>query len=131
MNTSPAITAIEQSGAEFLLALGRAGGGEDRHDATIHWNIGGSPIDYHNAVVAANLPPESIDTAIQDSIAAMRRHNVPGSWHVGPSMQPDTLGERLLANGFTSGGFDIGMAVELYTLPPTPPLPVGFSIQRV
>jgi hypothetical protein len=34
------IHAIESNQAAFLLALGRAGGGEERDDATIRWTIG-------------------------------------------------------------------------------------------
>src|SRR5438445_13791889 len=61
-DTSPTALAhaIEENGAEFLLALGRAGGGEERADSLVHWSIGGSPIDYHNAVVRAQLTGQSV-----------------------------------------------------------------------
>jgi len=49
--------AIEENGAEFLLVLGRAAGAELR-DERVSWTIGNCPIDYHNAVVRADLPPE-------------------------------------------------------------------------
>ena len=104
--------AIEANGAEFLLALGRAGGGEERAEPHIAWTIGGSPIDYHNAVVRADLTPEQADEVIAESIERLRAHNVPGTWHVGPAMRPDDLGARLIAHGFTYAGDDIGMAAE-------------------
>lgn len=47
--------AIEANLAELLLALGRAGGAEERDEPSIQWVIGGSPIDYHNCVVRADL----------------------------------------------------------------------------
>src|SRR6476660_6827687 len=56
--------AVEENAAEFLLALGRAGGGEERAEPQIQWVIGGSPIDYHNAVVRAELAVEQTDEAI-------------------------------------------------------------------
>jgi hypothetical protein len=70
---------IEENGAEFLLALGRAGAGEERAEPQIAWVIGGSPIDYHNAVVRADLAPEQADQAITESIKRLQAHAVPGT----------------------------------------------------
>jgi hypothetical protein len=44
--------AIEENGAEFLMALGRAAGAEERDDGRV------PPIDYHNCVVYADLAQE-------------------------------------------------------------------------
>src|SRR6187549_2222232 len=109
--------AVEANGAEFLLALGRAGGGEERAEPQIEWTIGGSPIDYHNAVVRADLAPERADQAIAESIERLRAHDLPGTWHVGPSTRPADIGARLIAHGFTYAGDDIGMAIDVITLP--------------
>ena len=105
--------AIEENGAEFLLALGRAAGAEERDDGRVRWVIGNSPIDYHNCVVQADLTREEADGEIEASLERMRAHGVPGSWHVGPSMRPSDLGERLIAHSFEYGFDDIGMAVDL------------------
>jgi hypothetical protein len=64
MNPDALIHAIEENAAAFLLALGRAGGGEERADSEVTWTIGGSPLSYHNAVVRANLTPQTADAAI-------------------------------------------------------------------
>jgi GNAT superfamily N-acetyltransferase len=122
--------AIEQNAAEFVLALGRAGGGEERDDPTIQWTIGGSPIDYHNAVVRADLPPGAVDDAIIASRERMVALRVPGTWHVGPSMRPGNLGERLAAHGFAPGTFEPGMASAIDALA-DPPSPRGLTIRRV
>lgn len=122
---------IEENGAEFLLALGRAAGAEERCDSHIHWIIGNSPIDYHNSVVRADLDLKTADEEIEASIAAFRIHQVPGSWHVGPAMRPLDLGQRLVRHGFTYAGDDIGMAVELDRLPDQAASPGGLSIERV
>jgi hypothetical protein len=123
--------AIEENGAEFLLALGRAAGAEERDDGRIRWAIGNSPIDYHNCVVHADLTREEADGEIEASLERMRAHGVPGSWHVGPSMRPSDLDERLIAHGFEYGGDDIGMAVDLSTLPEGVPAPENFVVERV
>lgn len=123
--------AIEENGAEFLIALGRAAGAEMRDDGRVRWVIGNSPIDYHNCVVHADLAPEEADEEIEASLQRMRVHHVPGSWHVGPSMRPEDLGERLVARGFEYGGDDIGMAVDLSTLPEEVPVPENFAVERV
>jgi ribosomal protein S18 acetylase RimI-like enzyme len=122
---------VEANGAEFLLALGRAGGGLERRDAQISWTIGGSPIDYHNAVVAADLAPAQADLLIDESRALMLARGVPGTWHVGPSMAPPDLGRRLLARGFRYGGYDRCMGLELASMPEQIEAPSGLSIQAV
>ena len=123
--------AIEENGAEFLMLLGRAAGAEVRDDGRVRWAIGNCPIDYHNCVVHAALAPEEADEEIEASLERMRVHGVPGSWHVGPSMRPPDLGERLVAHGLEYGGDDIGMAVDLSTLPEEVPVPEGFVVERV
>lgn len=97
----------------------RSGGRPDLRsaiDAGIQWIIGQSPIDYHNAVVRANLPPDQADAAILASIERFRTYQVPGTWHVGPSMTPADLGARLVAHGFVDAGAEPGMAVDLHAL---------------
>jgi len=123
--------AIEENGAEFLMALGRAAGAEVRDDGRVRWAIGNCPIDYHNCVVHADLTPEEADREIEASLERMRAHGIPGSWHVGPSMRPPDLGERLVARGFEYGGDDIGMAVGLSRVPEEVPVPEGFVVERV
>lgn len=130
-STTVLTRAIEENGAEFLMALGSAAGAEVRDDGRVRWAIGNSPIDYHNCVVHADLTPEKADEEIEASLERMRVHDVPGSWHVGPSMRPSDLGERLMAHGFEYGGDDIGMAVEFSTLPEEIPVPEGFLVERV
>jgi GNAT superfamily N-acetyltransferase len=120
---------VERNEAEFLLSLGRAGGGEEREDAGVHWSIGGSPIGYHNCVIRANLDADEADGVIVASQEAMRRHGVPGSWHVWPSMCPNDLVERLKAHGFDSGP-EPGMAADLSSVPDAAS-PDGFVVERV
>jgi ribosomal protein S18 acetylase RimI-like enzyme len=123
--------AIEDNGAEFLFAMGRAAGAEELVEPCLHWTIGGSPLAYHNCVVRAGLPPVEADAAIAASVERFRAHGVPGSWHVGPSMRPADLGARLLAHGFIHAGEDIGMAVDLAALHQNLPAPAGLTVERV
>jgi hypothetical protein len=123
--------ASEANGAEFLLAMGRAGGGSERDDARVHWIIGGSPIDYHNCVVRAGVPADEADGLVRESVAELRARGVPGTWHVGPSMRPADIGEHLLGHGFAAGGEEVGMAVDLDALPGAVPAPAELAILRV
>jgi GNAT superfamily N-acetyltransferase len=125
------VRAIEENGEELLLALGRAAGAEERDDGRVRWVIGDIPIDYHNCVVRADLAPDEADDVILESLERFRAHGAPGSWHVGPSMRPADTGERLLAHGFTYGGDDIGMAVDLTALPEEVPVVEDLEIERV
>jgi GNAT superfamily N-acetyltransferase len=123
--------ASEANGAEFLLAMGRAGGGSERDDARVQWTIGGSPIDYHNCVVRADVPASEADGLVRASLAELRARGVPGTWHVGPSMRPADIGERLLRHGFAAAGEEIGMAVDLDALPGPVAAPADLAILRV
>ncbi len=123
--------AIEQNAAGLLLAMGRAGGGEVYADAHLRWTIGGSPIDYHNAVFHAELTPETADAAIERVIAKFREHNVPGSWHLTEAMTPLDLGTRLAAHGFVRDGSEPGMAADLYALNEAISAPADLRVERV
>ncbi len=125
------IRAVENNPADYLVLLGKAGGGVEHHDSRLRWTIGGSPIDYHNCVVHTELPPDETDAAIADVIARLRAAHVPGSWHVGPSMRPADLGERLLRHEFTYGGPEPGMAVDLHALREDISVTPGLHIERV
>ncbi|WP_432940359.1 GNAT family N-acetyltransferase [Kribbella sp. CA-253562] len=119
--------AVEHNAAELLMRMGAAGGGTQRDDGEVRWTIGGSPIDYHNAVVAADL--SKADHVIAESVELMKAHGVPGTWHVGPSMRPHNLAERLLAAGFTDDGREPAMAVEIAQV--TAQTSPGLEIARV
>ncbi len=71
--------AIEHNVAAFLLALGAAGGGEVGDDAKLGFVLGGSPIDYHNAVFRSRLGEDEADAAIAGVVAVMARHGLPAS----------------------------------------------------
>ncbi len=130
MDDAELVRAIEDNAADLLMAMGAAGGGVQRDDGTVRWTIGGSPLDYHNAVVAADLSDTEADQVIAESLAELRNRGVPGCWHVGPSMRPTDLGRRLLDAGFTHGGSEPGMAVKLSELRKPAAVP-GLEITRV
>ncbi|HEY8456768.1 MAG TPA: GNAT family N-acetyltransferase [Actinopolymorphaceae bacterium] len=125
------VRAIEENAAELLLKMGRLGGGEQRIDRKLSWTIGGSPIDYHNCVVRADLDADEADHAIAESIRLMTARGVPGTWHVGPSMRPSDLGRRLLAAGFSDGGTKWGMAADLSRVADESPSVDGLPINRI
>lgn len=124
------VTAIEANLDEFLFALGRAGGAEERDDPTVRWTLGGSPIDYHNAVTRTRLPDAEADSVIEAMVDTCRRLRVPGSWHVGPSTRPDDLGALLQAHGFADDGTEPGMALRLDQLADVS-TPTGLEIRPV
>ena len=117
------VRAIEDNAAELLMTMGAAGGGTQRADERAEWTIGGSPIDYHNAVVRASDPD-----VIAESLAELRKHGVPGTWHVGPSMR--IAGADLIAAGFAAAGAEPGMAVRIPELVAPRAVP-GLSLTRV
>ncbi|MET7276946.1 GNAT family N-acetyltransferase [Kribbella sp. NPDC005582] len=121
------IQAIEDNTAELLMAMGTAGGGSQRDDGSARWTIGGSPLDYHNAVVAA---AGDLGQVVADSAAELRRYGVPGTWHVGPSLRSPELIESLTTAGFAYDGSEPGMAVRLDELRAPTAVP-GLALERI
>jgi ribosomal protein S18 acetylase RimI-like enzyme len=122
---------VEANVAAFLLEMGRVGGGEERHDDEVAWTVGGSPLGYHNAVVACSATPDRAEVLVDEWTAELDRRRLPGSWHVSPSMRPDDLEARLVARGFEEFGDEPAMVADLTA--PTPALaPVeGLAVERV
>ena len=105
---------IEDNVAAFLLQLGEAGGGVTRDDGTVTWTVGGSPIGYHNAVVACRAPGAARASAlVEEWRAELDARGLPGSWHLSPSMRPAALADLLAAAGFDDGGDEPAMAMPL------------------
>jgi ribosomal protein S18 acetylase RimI-like enzyme len=111
---------IESNVSEFLLSMGTAGGGVERADEEITWTVGGSPIDYHNAVVRCHASEARAAGLVEEWRAELRTRSLPGSWHLTPTMQPSTLASLLAAAGFDDGGEEPAMAASLSDLVAAP-----------
>jgi hypothetical protein len=116
---------VEANVRAFLLEMGRVGGGVERADAEVVWTVGGSPIGYHNAVVACAVSSDRADAVIDEWVGELDRRGLAGSWHLSPSMRPTDLVDRLLARGFEDGGEEPAMVADLprhLRWPPSPAL---------
>lgn len=122
--------AVERNAREWLLAMGSAGGGSEYADDQIHWIVGASPIDYHNAVVLSDLSPASADQRIDAFVQAVSASGMPASWHLSDLALPADLEDRLLKKGFHYDGAEALMAMELADLPPVPVIE-GVTIREV
>jgi GNAT superfamily N-acetyltransferase len=123
--------AVEANVRAFLLEMGRVGGGVERDDPEITWTVGGSPLGYHNAVVACRASPEQADALIEAWADELDRRGLSGSWHLSPSMAPEDLADRLLAAGFEDGGDEPAMEADLRAGPTLLPPVDGLVVDRV
>jgi ribosomal protein S18 acetylase RimI-like enzyme len=121
---------IESNVAEFLLTMGRTGGGSERADDEITWTVGGSPIGYHNAVVRCAAPRARGRALVEEWRTELSSRSLPGSWHLSPTMRPSELGEHLTEAGFVDGGDEPAMAAVLSDLGDTSS-PADLEIARV
>jgi ribosomal protein S18 acetylase RimI-like enzyme len=113
---------IESNVAEFLLIMGKIGGGRERADDEITWTVGGSPIGYHNAVVRCGASQTRGRALVEEWRTELRARSLPGSWHLSPTMRPNDLGEYLTEAGFEDGGEEPAMAAVLSDRSGTPSL---------
>ena len=121
---------IESNVAEFLLAMGRTGGGTDRADDEVTWTVGGSPIAYHNAVVRCDASESRGAELVEEWRTELRTRSLPGSWHLTPAMRPHELADLLAKAGFEDGGDEPAMAIALSELVDLPPIE-GLEIATV
>ena len=121
---------IESNVSEFLLAMGKVGGGSERAEQEITWTIGGSPIGYHNAVVRCDASEARATALVDEWRGELLARSLPGSWHVTPAMRPITLAGLLVDAGFEDGGDEPAMAASLLDLDATP-LGQGIEITLV
>src|SRR5215510_15288886 len=121
---------IESNVAEFLLTMGRIGGGSEREDAEITWTAGGSPIGYHNAVLRCHASQARGRALVEEWRTELWGRSLPGSWHLSPTMRPHELAEHLTEAGFEDGGEEPAMAAVLSGLH-EPSSPADLEIARV
>jgi GNAT superfamily N-acetyltransferase len=121
---------VEANVRAFLLEMGRVGGGVERADAEVVWTVGGSPIGYHNAVVACAVSSDRADAVIDEWAGELDRRGLAGSWHLSPSMRPTDLVDRLLARGFEDGGEEPAMVADLTATPPLAAV-AGLAVEPV
>jgi hypothetical protein len=88
----------------FLLEMGAAGGGSARVNAEATWTVGGSPIDYHNALLNVPVQTERVDALIAEWCAALEARGLPGVVHWSPGLAPPDLPARLLRHGLHLAG---------------------------
>jgi ribosomal protein S18 acetylase RimI-like enzyme len=129
--TDGRVRQVEANVQAFLLRMGQAGGGAERRDPEVVWTVGGSPLDYHNAVVHCDATPARADELVGKWAAELDRRRLPGSWHVSPSMRPVDLVERLLAHGFEDGGDEPAMVADLSVPVPEMPAVEGLAVEPV
>ena len=102
------------------------------HDASdMVWIASDVPHPYLNRVYRARLDPDEVNRLVAETLAYFASRNLPMSWHVGPSSQPDDLGAHLTTHGLIHTGDEIGMAVDLLALDEHSRPPSGLVIERV
>lgn len=95
------------------------------------WVATGRPFPFMNGVVRTRLASDKVDSIIAVTLEHFKGRNVPALWLVGPSSQPATLAQRLVAHGLRHIGDDPGMAIDLHQLNDDVSPPPGFTIKRV
>lgn len=126
------IAAIEAGLWESRLATA-ASAATEIHDGSDMLRFStGIPFAPFNGVLRTRLTKREVDSAIDSTLLYFQSRNLPMSWMVEPSAEPDDLADRLTAKGFVreSDG-ETGMAVDLESLGTEPEGPSGLKIERV
>ncbi|MGQ9684234.1 MAG: GNAT family N-acetyltransferase [Anaerolineae bacterium] len=101
-----------------------------RHfEPDVSWVIT-TPAPWPSYVYDARFDSDRVEQRLRDVVERMRAGFAPPCWTVGPSTQPQDLGQRLERHGLSPVGEALGMAVELARLREHP-VPPGLEIVRV
>ncbi len=125
------ISAMEANAQEGSVLWGRVLRAEFHEEAGAFWFISGLPFELCNGVVRAQFAPADLDAKVDEVTRHFTERNVPASWLVGPSTQPDNLGSRLEASGWIHDDEAPGMAIDLLALREDHPLPPDLTVNEV
>jgi GNAT superfamily N-acetyltransferase len=124
--------AIEANIIEQVRLLSTASPHVQIHDESdVVWITTHVPHSFLNCVYQARFEPDHADGRIAELVTHFVSRGLPLSWHIGPSSQPHDLGGRLIAQGLSHTGYEIGMAVDLRTLDESLPTPSDLVMERV
>ena len=130
LSESSLVDAIEANSFEIFKLFKKWSQVEVHDSPELLWTITEIPFPLFNSILRPRLSPETMDDAIDESIARCKLKNVPMLWFTGPSTKPVDLGSRLLERGFQFWESP-GMAVDLDSLPEKLQLPPNLVIERV
>lgn len=90
----------------------------------------GCPSDTFNKVARARFSEPNADRRIAEIIQHFRAVKRPFAWWVGPGSRPLDLEERLRQHGLAAAEFELGMSLDLSSLPPNMGAPKELKICR-
>lgn len=93
--------------------------------------ISGFPISILNLIAGTKFSPAKIDDQIKNALIPFKKQKVPMIWWVGPTSEPDDLGDYLIEQGLKKS-FDMpGMCYDLENLEDELIFPSKFSCKLV
>jgi len=128
---------IDQSWCDFFVNLRESAHVEYHDRPDMLRTFSGLPHRFFNAIFRARLVADGASEAqTEDALAqvldTLFQTGLPFTWWVGPLTRPTDLGRRLEAHGLALDDYEVGMAVDLQTLPEErETAPDGLSITRV
>ncbi len=125
------VTALEDSAIESVRTWSAWSELELHEDPELLGTLTNIPVSLFNCVLRPRLTTDTVDAAIEASLARARRRGVPLSWWLGPAPTPADIETRLELAGFAKIDELIGMAVDLKRLEPPPTYPAGLTIEEI
>ena len=131
LSSAALASALEANMSEFGAVWGRTPQGELYEGSDLIQFISGLPFPALNGTYHARLASETVDAAIERTLARVASRHVPMHWSTGPDTRPPNLGTYLERHGFIYEEESPGMAVDMLALYEDQPPLIDLAIEYV
>jgi GNAT superfamily N-acetyltransferase len=125
------IEAIDKNRMAYMADFGRSPKVELHNTPEISWFTTGLPFPRLNRIFHTRFPSNHVEVQIQTALSHFKTRHIPLVWHIGPLTHPRNLGSYLTAHSLRHVGDEVGMAVDLLSLPDQTPTPATLQIEQI
>jgi ribosomal protein S18 acetylase RimI-like enzyme len=107
------VRACEENYIEYWRCVGSSANARYSEDEGVVMCATGLPQDMFNVVMRCTLDRGTVEHRVDEVLRYFRARGLPGIWHIGPSTEPQDIGDHLTARGLPHDYDLSAMAVEL------------------
>jgi GNAT superfamily N-acetyltransferase len=123
------LQSLDEAMVAYHRAYGRTSLSRLHQEDDCFWYESSIGFSVFGGVIRSRFAPDKVDRRIEELLNVLRGQ--PHHWFVMPTTQPQDLAERIIRTGGENIAELTGMVMDLNTIAPSPPLPIGIDIRPV